>query len=106
MANILKKSAQHQNFGLKLTGNYKLPSLEKAYIATGHNSAFVDDDGRMYLVYHTRFNDNGEGHSPRVHQMLVNEDGWPCVSCLIRRRERLLIRMVTTSMILSDDTML
>ena len=76
MANILKKSAQHQNFGLKLTGNYKLPSLEKAYMATGHNSAFVDDDGRMYLVYHTRFNDNGEGHSPRVHQMLVNEDGW------------------------------
>ena len=78
MANILKKSAQHQNFGLKLTGNYKLPSLEKAYMATGHNSAFVDDDGRMYLVYHTRFNDNGEGHSPRVHQMLVNEDSWPC----------------------------
>lgn len=73
-----EKSAQHQNFGLKLTGNYKLPSLEKAYMATGHNSAFVDDDGRMYLVYHTRFNDNGEGHSPRVHQMLVNEDGWPC----------------------------
>ena len=24
-----EKSAQHQNFGLKLTGNYKLPSLEK-----------------------------------------------------------------------------
>lgn len=73
-----EKSAQHQNFGLKLTGNYKLPSLEKAYMATGHNSAFIDDDGRMYLVYHTRFNDNGEGHSPRVHQMLVNEEGWPC----------------------------
>ncbi len=32
----------------------------------------------MYLVYHTRFNDGGEGHSPRVHQMIVNEDGWPC----------------------------
>lgn len=68
----------HQLFGLKLTGNYKLPSLDKAYMATGHNSALVDDDGKMYLVYHTRFNDGGEGHSPRVHQMLVNKDGWPC----------------------------
>lgn len=68
----------HQLYGLKLTGNYKLPSIEKAYMATGHNSAFIDDDGKMYLVYHTRFNDGGEGHSPRVHQMLINEDGWPC----------------------------
>lgn len=74
-----QKSAQHQNFGLKLTGNYKLPSLEKAYMATGHNSSFIDEkDGKMYLVYHTRFNDGGEEHSPRVHQMIVNEDGWPC----------------------------
>ena len=72
------KDVDHQMFGLKLTGNYKLPSLDKAYMATGHNSAFIDDDGKMYLVYHTRFNDGGEGHSPRVHQMLVNEDGWPC----------------------------
>jgi arabinan endo-1,5-alpha-L-arabinosidase len=68
----------HQLFGLKLTGNYKLPSLDKAYMATGHNSAFIDDDGKMYLVYHTRFNDGGEGHSPRVHQMFANEDGWLC----------------------------
>ncbi|MCR5596410.1 MAG: glycoside hydrolase family 43 protein [Lachnospiraceae bacterium] len=68
----------HENFGVKLSGNYKLPSLEKAYMATGHNSAFIDDDGKMYVVYHTRFNDSGEGHSPRVHQMILNEEGWPC----------------------------
>ena len=73
-----EKSAQHQNFGLKLSGNYKLPSLEKAYMATGHNSAFADTDGKKYVVYHTRFNDGGEGHSPRVHQILMNEEGWPC----------------------------
>lgn len=73
-----QKSAMHENYGLKLTGNYKLPSIEKAYMATGHNSAFIDDDGKMYLIYHTRFNDGGEGHSPRVHQMIVNEEGWPC----------------------------
>ena len=39
---------------------------------------WVDKDGKKYVVYHTRFNDGGEDHSPRVHQMLMNEDGWPC----------------------------
>lgn len=73
------KSALHQNFGLKLSGNYKLPSIEKAYMATGHNSALNASDGRKYIVFHTRFNDKGEGHSPRAHQMLVNEEGWPCM---------------------------
>ncbi|CBK74092.1 Beta-xylosidase [Butyrivibrio fibrisolvens 16/4] len=73
-----EKSALHQNFGLKLSGNYKLPSLEKAYMATGHNSAFIDSDSKEYVVYHTRFNDGGEGHSPRVHQLIMNEEGWPC----------------------------
>ena len=68
----------HQLYGLKLTGNYKLPSLERAYMATGHNSAFIDEDGRMYLVYHTRFNNGTENHSPRVHQLFANEDGWLC----------------------------
>lgn len=71
------KSAMHENFGLKLSGNYKVPSLEKAYMATGHNSALIDTDGKRYLVYHTRFNDGGERHSPRVHQMFINREGWP-----------------------------
>lgn len=71
------KSAMHADYGLKLSGNYKLPSLERAYMATGHNSAFVDSDGKRYLVYHTRFNDGGERHSPRVHQMFLNQNGWP-----------------------------
>lgn len=72
------KGDDHAKFGLKLSGNYKLPSLSVAYMATGHNSAFIDGDGKSYVVYHTRFNDNGEGHSPRAHQVIVNEDGWPC----------------------------
>ena len=73
-----KKSAMHAEYGLKISGNYKLPSLEKAYMATGHNSAFADDDGKKYIVFHTRFNDKGENHSPRVHQFFINEEGWPC----------------------------
>ena len=66
-------------YGLKLSGNYMLPSLNVAYMATGHNSAFVDDDGKKYIVYHTRFNTGSEAHSPRVHQFLVNAEGWPCM---------------------------
>lgn len=66
-------------YGLKLSGNYMLPSLSKAYMATGHNSALVDDDGRKYVVYHTRFDNGTEQHSPRVHQFLVNAEGWPCM---------------------------
>lgn len=71
-------SSDHQQYGLKLTGNYLLPSLPTAYMATGHNSAFIDTDGKMYLVYHTRFDDGTEVHSPRVHQVFLNEEGWPC----------------------------
>lgn len=69
----------HAGFGLKISGNYTLPSLEQAYMATGHNSAFTDDDGREYVVFHTRFEKRGEEHEPRVHQMFANEEGWPCM---------------------------
>ena len=68
------------SYGLKLSGNYMLPSLKTAYMATGHNSAFIDqNDGKMYIVYHTRFNDGSERHSPRVKQFFLNEEGWPCM---------------------------
>ena len=67
-------------FGLKLSGNYDLPSLYVSYMATGHNSAFQDEkDGKLYVVYHTRFDNGSEGHSPRVHQFFVNAEGWPCM---------------------------
>lgn len=69
----------HAAYGLKMSGNYYLPSLNFAYMATGHNSALADDDGRLYVVYHTRFDNGSEFHSPRVHQFLVNAEGWPCM---------------------------
>ncbi len=73
-----KMGTNHAYYGLKMSGNYYLPSLECAYMATGHNSAFVDDDGKMYVVYHTRFDEGTEYHEPRVHQMLTNAEGWLC----------------------------
>ena len=73
-------NGNHAYTGLKLSGNYYLPSLEMAYMATGHNSAFIDsEDGKMYLVYHTRFDNGTENHEPRVHQFFLNEEGWPCM---------------------------
>ncbi|KAG4104701.1 Arabinanase/levansucrase/invertase [Neocallimastix lanati (nom. inval.)] len=68
------------DYGIKVMGNYNLPGLSKAYMAPGHNSAFRDTDNKVYLVYHTRFNDGAEFHEPRVHQMFLNQDGWLCAA--------------------------
>ena len=42
----------------------------------GHNSIIAAPDGRTYLVYHTRFQNWGEGHQVRVHQVFQNEEDW------------------------------
>ena len=65
-------------FGLKITGNYILPSLEDAYMAPGHNSVVYDDsEDRLLNVFHTRFDNGTEFHEPRVHEMVMNSDSWP-----------------------------
>lgn len=45
-------------------------------VAQGHNSAFVDEDGTAYVVYHTRFSNRGEEHEVRVRELLTTSDGW------------------------------
>ncbi len=65
--------------GTKLMGNYTLPSLDVTYMAPGGQSTFEGNDGNLYIVYHQRFKGKGETHNVRVHQMAMNEDGWPCV---------------------------
>ena len=42
----------------------------------GHNSIIAAEDGRTYLIYHTRFQDESQGHAVRVHQVFQNQDGW------------------------------
>lgn len=75
------KGLNHSYYGLKLSGNYYLPSLAKAYMATGHNSAMIDEDtNKKYIVYHTRFDNNSEAHEPRVKQYFLNEEGWPVMA--------------------------
>lgn len=51
------------------------------YVSPGHNSAYFDAaTGRYFLIFHTRFPGRGEFHQVRVHEMYINEDGWPVVS--------------------------
>lgn len=45
-------------------------------VSQGHNSALVDNDGTIYMVYHTRFSGRNEEHEVRVHQLLPTKDGW------------------------------
>lgn len=61
--------------GVRLFGGYKWRT-GTSQVAQGHNSAFVDDDGRAYIIFHTRTTDGSEGHYVKVHQLFVNEDGW------------------------------
>ena len=42
----------------------------------GHNSIIAAEDGRTYLVYHTRFQNWGESHQVRVHQVFQSQNGW------------------------------
>ena len=70
------------NRGVKPLGAYdhwgfmSQGSGKEGELSQGHNSVIAADDGRTYLVYHTRFNNGTEGHSVRVHQMFQNKNGW------------------------------
>ena len=66
----------NDNQGIRLFGAYMWRTMTNGHVSQGHNSAFVDEDGRMYLIYHTRTTDGSEGHHVEVKQLVLNEDGW------------------------------
>ncbi len=68
--------------GMRAMSSVKMygKSETKIEAAQGHNSAFVDSDGKIYLIYHTRYSSTGENFNDKVHQMYINEDGWLVVS--------------------------
>ncbi len=80
----------YEPYGVKLMGGYQFAPAEsdtsktaQAFRSPGHNSAYYDaETGRYFLIFHTRFANSGESFSVRVHQMFMNEDGWPVVSPL------------------------
>ncbi|WP_342565951.1 glycoside hydrolase family 43 protein [Paenibacillus sp. FSL R7-0345] len=75
-------------YGVKLMGNFEFlntadepEATGEGYVSPGHNSAYYDEkSGRYFLIFHTRFPYRGEEHEVRVHQMFMNEDGWPVVA--------------------------
>jgi arabinan endo-1,5-alpha-L-arabinosidase len=68
------------NVGVRLFGSYKFSGKSFTHVAQGHNSLLLDEDGRMFVVYHTRFaageKGNTEYHEVHVNQLFLNEDGW------------------------------
>ncbi len=68
------------NKGIRLFGGYQWRIMSTGDAAQGHNSAFVDDDGRAYMVYHSRTTDGTEGHTVRVRQLFLNKENWLCAA--------------------------
>lgn len=77
------------NFGPKENDNNRGENIFGAYTSwgnqakgnlgersQGHNSIIAAEDGRTYLVYHTRFQNWGESHQVRVHQVFQSKNGW------------------------------
>ena len=62
--------------GNRIMSGYTWSWWDYSYISQGHNSAFIDDDGNAYLVYHNKYTDGTEFHVLKAHQLLVNTDGW------------------------------
>ncbi|MBR3630554.1 MAG: RICIN domain-containing protein, partial [Oscillospiraceae bacterium] len=62
--------------GERLMSNYQWSCNDRPFKAQGHNSALMDDDGKLYVIYHTKFDDAYGFHEVRVHQLIMNEDGW------------------------------
>ena len=63
----------YTSWGNQVKGNYGERSQ-------GHNSIIAAEDGRTYLVYHTRFQNLGESHQVRVHQVFQSKNGWLVVA--------------------------
>lgn len=66
----------NSGIGIRLFGGYKWKTMSVGQVAQGHNSAFVDDDGKAYIVFHTRTTNGSEGHYVKIHQLFVNKEGW------------------------------
>lgn len=75
-------------YGDKILGNIKFQYIEgengklrNGYVSPGHNSAIYNEEsGEYFLIFHTRFENRGEAHEVRTHQMFLNEEGWFVVS--------------------------
>ncbi|WP_198673698.1 RICIN domain-containing protein [Algibacillus agarilyticus] len=80
MANVRGDRNAIAPYGVKLMGGFELAG-QYGYLSPGHQSAVHNAaTGQSFLVFHTRFPNSGEYHSVRVHEMFLNDDGWPVVA--------------------------
>ncbi len=69
------------NKGMKILGAYNgWGEQTMGECAQGHNSACQDDQGRSFVVYHTKFNNGNAAHAMRVRQLFLNENDWLCAA--------------------------
>ena len=86
----------YTSWGNQAKGNYGERSQ-------GHNSIIAAEDGRTYLVYHTRFQNWGESHQVRVHQVFQSKNGWLVVAPFEYTGEAVKsVDIATTQQIASD----
>ncbi|WP_423189108.1 LamG-like jellyroll fold domain-containing protein [Alkalibacterium sp. f15] len=75
-------------YAVKQMGNYlfkrelgeKGTGIGTGYVSAGHNSVYTNEDDEIFIFFHTRFPQTGEMHEIRVHQMFMNESGWPVIA--------------------------
>ncbi|SEI98327.1 glycoside hydrolase family 43 protein [Demequina mangrovi] len=73
-------------YGVKLIGGYEWADGsgvggDQGYVSPGHNTWYDDPEtGESFLIFHSRFTGTEEMHNVRVHQLYMNEDGWPVLS--------------------------
>jgi arabinan endo-1,5-alpha-L-arabinosidase len=72
-------------YGAKLIGNFQFVAGDGkdgvGYLSPGHNSDCYDPaTGKYFIFFHTRFPGRGEQHQVRVHQLLLNGEGWPVIA--------------------------
>jgi arabinan endo-1,5-alpha-L-arabinosidase len=106
----VKVMGPYDHWGFMSEGNNKEGELSQ-----GHNSIIAAEDGRTYLVYHTRFNVGMvydailqkdvayEGHAVRVHQMFLTENGWLVASPFEYNGETLTDQELATTQNVADS---
>ena len=92
----------NHNRGIRLFGGYRWKTMSVGQVSQGHNSAFVDDDGKAYIVFHTRTTNGTEQHYVKVHQLFVNEDGWLVAAPYLTNGETLDEKGLDPSEIIGD----
>jgi len=74
-----------EDYGTKLIGNFEITNGNSiptgGYVSPGHNSAYYDEkEDKYYIIFHSRFPNQGEANEVRVHQLFFNANGWPMIA--------------------------